>query len=85
MISYSVIIFSILERNGEINGLNKKLDKCIKEKDLSSQFNLSFCVNFHFSLNFWENWKKLVDFTGLIKRFLHNEGEEKKITWKYGK
>ncbi|CDA61388.1 unknown [Clostridium sp. CAG:169] len=52
MISYSVIIFSILERNGEVNGLNKKLDKCIKEKDLSSQFNLSFCVNFHFSLNF---------------------------------
>lgn len=59
MISYSVIIFSILERNGEVNGLNKKSDKCIKEKDLSSQFNLSFCVNFHFFLNFWEKLEKI--------------------------
>lgn len=58
MISYSVIVFSILETNGKVNGLNKKLDKCIKEKNLSSQFNLSFCVNFHFSLYFWEKLEK---------------------------
>lgn len=67
MISYSVIIFSILERNGQVNGLNKNLDKCIKEMGLSGQFNLSFRVNFHFSLFLWKMPEKISGFYRIDK------------------
>jgi len=67
MISYSVIIFSILERNGQVNGLNKNLDKCIKEMGLSSQFNLSFRVNFHFFLFLWKMPEKISGFYRIDK------------------